>query len=112
MTREELRCPVCGYPLGFPPWKEASPSDEICPSCGIQFGYTDAEEARKDEARCIVYGAKNGLQLECLGGVLKRARETGIQFSSYSRSVLNWSTQIRSASSSPHRGKAHWNILE
>ena len=35
-------CPVCGYDLGFPPWDENAPSDEICPSCGIQFGYDDA----------------------------------------------------------------------
>ena len=42
-------CPVCGYELGFPPWRDASPSDEICPSCGIQFGYTDA--AGGDAAR-------------------------------------------------------------
>ena len=34
-------CPVCGYELGFPAWKQLSPSDEICPSCGIQFGYDD-----------------------------------------------------------------------
>jgi len=34
-------CPVCGYKLGFQPWEEGSPSDEICPSCGIQFGYDD-----------------------------------------------------------------------
>jgi hypothetical protein len=35
-------CPVCGYDLGFQPWKGNSSSDEICPSCGIQFGYHDA----------------------------------------------------------------------
>jgi hypothetical protein len=35
-------CPVCGYELGFIPWVDDSPSDEICPSCGIQFGYDDA----------------------------------------------------------------------
>jgi hypothetical protein len=38
----ETFCPVCGYDLGFLPWKGNSSSDEICPSCGIQFGYTDA----------------------------------------------------------------------
>lgn len=36
------RCPVCGYSLGFAPWKGESASDEICPGCGIQFGYNDA----------------------------------------------------------------------
>lgn len=35
-------CPVCGYDLGFLPWKDNSSSDEICPSCGIQFGYDDS----------------------------------------------------------------------
>lgn len=35
-------CPVCGYDLGFPPWRSESPSFEICPCCGIQFGYDDA----------------------------------------------------------------------
>ena len=34
-------CPVCGFGLGFRPWNEDSPSDEICPCCGIQFGYSD-----------------------------------------------------------------------
>jgi hypothetical protein len=43
------RCPVCGYDLGFPPWRGTSASDEICPSCGIQFGYDDA--AGGDELR-------------------------------------------------------------
>ena len=35
-------CPACGFPLGFEPWSNGSPSDEICPCCGIQFGYDDA----------------------------------------------------------------------
>lgn len=35
-------CPVCGYDLGFIPWEDSNPSDEICPCCGIQFGYDDA----------------------------------------------------------------------
>jgi len=35
-------CPVCGFDLGFPPWQDDSPSDEICPCCLIQFGYDDA----------------------------------------------------------------------
>lgn len=47
-----MNCPACNYPLGFQPWKNNLPSDEICPSCGIQFGYDDAkgknEEERKD----------------------------------------------------------------
>ena len=34
-------CPVCGYRLGFPPWKGESASDEICPCCYIQFGFDD-----------------------------------------------------------------------
>jgi hypothetical protein len=46
---KDTHCPVCGYDLGFPAWKDKSPSDEICPSCGIQFGYNDA--AGGDEAR-------------------------------------------------------------
>lgn len=36
-------CPVCGFDLGFAPWRAESPSDEICPSCGIQFGCDDAQ---------------------------------------------------------------------
>jgi hypothetical protein len=44
-------CPVCGYDLGFEPWRGESASDEICPCCGIQFGYSDFAggdpEARK-----------------------------------------------------------------
>ena len=40
LSRQDL-CPVCGYELGFAPWVDLSPSDEICPSCGIQFGYDD-----------------------------------------------------------------------
>jgi hypothetical protein len=34
-------CPVCGYNLGFAPWKGNSAADEMCPCCGIQFGYDD-----------------------------------------------------------------------
>jgi len=43
MTRKHhsKTCPVCGYTLGFEPWREGSASDEICPSCGTQFGYDD-----------------------------------------------------------------------
>jgi len=37
-------CPVCGYDLGFPAWKDGSASDEMCPSCGIQFGLDDARD--------------------------------------------------------------------
>ena len=49
-------CPVCGYELGFLPWEDELPSDEICPSCGIQFGYDDI--AGRDEVeRAIIYQA-------------------------------------------------------
>ena len=52
MSSIDLQCPVCGYDLGFKPWNDGSPADEICPSCGIHFGYTDAAggdmNARKD----------------------------------------------------------------
>lgn len=41
-------CPVCGYNLGFLPWSNGSPSEEICPSCGIQFGYSDAAGGSED----------------------------------------------------------------
>jgi hypothetical protein len=47
---------VCGYDLGFPPWRGLSPSDEICPSCGIQFGYDDA--AGGDEGHRIALYAE------------------------------------------------------
>ena len=40
-------CPVCGYLLREPPWRDGLPSDEICPSCGIQFGYDDSLPARR-----------------------------------------------------------------
>jgi hypothetical protein len=60
-------CPVCGYALGFPPWRETSASDEICPACGIQFGYHDAAGGNMG-ARSLVYEKwrqqwiKNGMQ--------------------------------------------------
>lgn len=42
-------CPVCGYRLGFSPWRGESASDEICPCCYIQFGYDDSvAETRRD----------------------------------------------------------------
>jgi acyl carrier protein len=47
----ENYCLVCGYDLGFPPWKGGSASDEICPCCGIQFGYHDVAA----EGRTMVY---------------------------------------------------------
>jgi hypothetical protein len=56
MTSQSTRCPACGYSLGFAPWTEGSPSDEICPSCGIQYGYDDAAGGRAD-ARAAVYRA-------------------------------------------------------
>ena len=36
-------CPVCGYALGFEPWRGNSASHRICPSCGIEFRFDDAE---------------------------------------------------------------------
>lgn len=30
-------CPVCGYPMGFPP-----EDYNICPCCGTEFGYSDS----------------------------------------------------------------------
>lgn len=50
-------CPVCGYDLGFEPWRGDSASDEICPSCGIEFGYDDVFEA------CGIEGTREELQL-------------------------------------------------
>jgi hypothetical protein len=35
-------CLVCGYDLGFPPWRGDSASHESCPCCGIEYGYHDA----------------------------------------------------------------------
>lgn len=35
------RCPACGFPLPFEPWRGDVPSDEMCPCCGIQFGLDD-----------------------------------------------------------------------
>jgi len=42
-------CPVCGYDLGFPPWRENSASDEICPCCRIQFGFHDWDVKSEDD---------------------------------------------------------------
>ena len=49
-------CPVCGYELGFPPWKGESASDEISPCCFIQFGYDDWAKGRP-EFRKEIYDA-------------------------------------------------------
>lgn len=35
------RCPLCGFKLGYAPWKNGYGCLEICTCCGIQFGYTD-----------------------------------------------------------------------
>jgi hypothetical protein len=51
-------CPVCGFDLGFEPWRGDSASDEYCPSCGIQFGYHDVTEA------CGMEGTREELQLQ------------------------------------------------
>lgn len=48
-------CPACGFDLGFSPWLDDSPSDEICPCCGIQFGYDDAVGLRNRSLRGAVY---------------------------------------------------------
>lgn len=45
MNNKSMLCPVCGFNLGFEPWKGESASDEYCPCCGIQFGYHDVTEA-------------------------------------------------------------------
>jgi hypothetical protein len=36
-------CPVCGYPLQWPPI-----DFHICPSCGTEFGYDDAGRKHAD----------------------------------------------------------------
>lgn len=46
-------CPVCGYGLGFSPWKGDSASDEICPCCYMQFGYDDAAGGDANSRRDI-----------------------------------------------------------
>ena len=43
-TTDPILCPVCGYDLGFRPWRGSSASHQICPSCGIEFGYDDVPE--------------------------------------------------------------------
>lgn len=55
-SRDNL-CPVCGYDLGFPPWRGESASDEFCDSCGIQFGYHDAMSSDGPEERARFYSA-------------------------------------------------------
>jgi hypothetical protein len=47
-------CPVCGYELGFPAWKDESASDVICSCCYIHFGNDDWAEG-KPEARKDIY---------------------------------------------------------
>ena len=44
-VNQSTLCPVCGYNLGFEPWKGSSASHEMCPCCGIEFGYDDVPEA-------------------------------------------------------------------
>lgn len=36
-------CPVCGYPLQWPPR-----DFHICPSCGTEFGYDDAGRSHEE----------------------------------------------------------------
>ncbi len=51
-------CPVCGYDLGFEPWRDGRPSHESCPSCGIEFGYHDVPEgAGLAGSRAEIYAA-------------------------------------------------------
>lgn len=46
-------CPVCGYPLQWPPI-----DFHICPSCGTEFGYDDAGHSHADlRARWLESGA-------------------------------------------------------
>ena len=47
-------CPVCGYDLGFPPWKDRSASHDNCMCCLIEFGYHDWCEG-KPELRSAAY---------------------------------------------------------
>lgn len=54
IVNKEYLCPVCGYNLGFKPWKGNSASFEICSCCDIQFGYDDFCGGRAD-ARAELY---------------------------------------------------------
>ena len=53
-------CPVCGYDLGFPPWKGLSASHEICPCCGIQYGYDDMAEGDHSKRNFIYKEWRSG----------------------------------------------------
>jgi hypothetical protein len=47
-------CPVCGYPLQWPPI-----DFHICPSCGTEFGYDDAGQSHEElRAQWLEGGAR------------------------------------------------------
>lgn len=52
--KNSFYCPSCGYNLGFIPWDDGSPADEMCSSCGIQFGYDDFAGGN-EEVRQSIY---------------------------------------------------------
>jgi hypothetical protein len=57
MSSGDTHCLVCGYDLGYEPWRGASASHHICKSCGIQFGYDDVPEgAGRQGSREEIYG--------------------------------------------------------
>lgn len=59
-------CPVCGFELEEPAWKDGSPSYNICPSCGVEFGYGDfgvtISERKKRHEQLRKEWIKNGMK--------------------------------------------------
>lgn len=77
-----MRCPVCGFQLGFQAWNDEGASHEICPSCGIHFGYDDD---------CYASGA-NGSREELQENWRRRWISGGMKWSSAGRPAPNdWS---------------------
>jgi Zn ribbon nucleic-acid-binding protein len=79
LTKKTL-CPVCGYDLGFEPWKNNSASHETCPSCGIEFGYDDEPLASG------VSGSRKDIYLDWRNNWMKN----GMKWSSDSKPPDNW----------------------
>ena len=49
-------CPVCGYPLPFPPLPQ---NHDICPCCAVEFGYDDSGVSHATLRGCwLASGAK------------------------------------------------------
>ena len=43
-------CPVCGFDLNEPPYKDGYPSYDICVCCGFEYGFDDQSEGHTFES--------------------------------------------------------------